>query len=164
MDVRTPIRAALLSVVPLLIAAPDAQAVTQFASAGVATISPCPSFCGGSGIVTEREFDGPNVSSAFVDFTGVNGSGQARVDLAGQLLLPILGAQASANPNARVGKFRNRALDVRLHRTRHINRSRLHARRRGDLTRRFGRQCRGAGRRNAWQRFPLLHRLRHARF
>jgi len=94
--------AALLLVATLLAAAPAAFAINQHANVGVSTISPCPSFCGGQGGMSEFEFDGgANATSALVDFSGADGNAIGRVDLAGQLLLPIVGAQAFSNSNSR---------------------------------------------------------------
>ncbi len=88
----------------LLIPAGQAVAVDGYANVGISSISPCPSFCGGSGRVSGFSFDGgPGESSAATTLSDVNGNGEGFANLNGPTLLPVLGAGAFSNPNARVG-------------------------------------------------------------
>lgn len=88
-----------------LLASGPAQAVNVAAEAGVSTLSPCPSFCGGPGSVSQFDFDGgEGVTNAYASIpVGVDGSGQASVGLTGGLALPILRAEAYSGANSRVG-------------------------------------------------------------
>lgn len=100
---RAVLAAALLSL-PL---AGAASAATMGAEVGVGSISPCPSFCGGSGGTSDFAFDGgPNETLALVNFDNTatlgHGIGQGRADFTGPNGLPHLRALADAEPNARV--------------------------------------------------------------
>lgn len=88
----------------LLLPVGQALAVAGYADVGISSISPCPSFCGGSGGVSEFSFDGgPGFNSAATTLSNSNGNGEGFANLNGPTLLPVLGAGAFSNPNARVG-------------------------------------------------------------
>jgi len=85
---------------------PGTSAAVAFgAQAGVSTISPCPSFCGGPGRFSEFDIGGgPGlaIGQALVP-AGVNGTGAAVAALAGgTLALPVLGADAFSEEDSRV--------------------------------------------------------------
>lgn len=87
----------------LTLAATQSHAVSRAVDAGVTTISPCPSFCGGSGSIFESDLDAGTTSASASIQTGVNGTGRAMSMLdGGGLALPTLKAEAFSNPNARV--------------------------------------------------------------
>ena len=76
---------------------PPADAADIGAHVGIATISPCPSFCGpvppGN---ADFAFDGgENESSASTSINNFDGNGQGMVSLTGPTLLPVLGAEVS---------------------------------------------------------------------
>ena len=84
-----------------------AQAATIGAEVGISSISPCPSFCGGSGATFDSSFDGgEGFDTAFTSLDNVatlgHGSGQARAEFSGPSLLPLLRGLSDAEPNARV--------------------------------------------------------------
>ena len=84
---------------------PLSLAMQQAARTGVSTLSPCPSFCGGSNRVSASDNDG---GVGFVSsFSSVdhptNGHGRAQAELVGGGIgLPILRADAFSNANSRV--------------------------------------------------------------
>ena len=87
----------------LLFGASSAQAADRGAYAGVSTISPCPSFCGGNGShFDSSQSGGPATSSAATSLNALEGFGSAAASLTGSSLLPVLGVYADSNPNARV--------------------------------------------------------------
>jgi PEP-CTERM motif len=77
-----------------------AQAQTTYAAqAGVFSISPCPSFCGGPGAQFGSDSDGgEGASTSFASVSNFDGHGQAQAALTGPALLPILKAEAYADP------------------------------------------------------------------
>ena len=93
----------LVGLVTVLLA-PIANAMQQAARTGVSTISPCPSFCGGPGIVSEFDNDGGvGFSSAFSSLDNADGNGRAQAELTGSGIgLPTLRADAFSNTNSRV--------------------------------------------------------------
>lgn len=93
-----------LSCLLLLASATHAQAELIGARVGMSTISPCPSFCGGSGGMSEFAFDGGGgLTSAATSLSNGDGSAEGFVNLSGQLFLPVLGSQAFSNANSRAG-------------------------------------------------------------
>lgn len=81
-----------------------AYASTWGAEAGVSMITPCPSFCGGSGSQSDFSSDGGEFSStAFTSLSNFGGTGQASADLSGPTLLPVLGAEGFSGSNSRTG-------------------------------------------------------------
>jgi hypothetical protein len=81
-----------------------AYASTWGAEAGISMITPCPSFCGGSGGQSDFSFDGGEFSStAFTSLSNFGGTGQASADLSGPTLLPVLGAEGFSGSNSRTG-------------------------------------------------------------
>ncbi len=87
-----------------LLAAPvhAASVVTQ---AGVFTLSPCPSFCGGPGATSESDFGGGvGQTSAYAEVvSGVNGDGRAAAAIGGAgVPLITLNAEAYSLPNSTV--------------------------------------------------------------
>lgn len=69
-----------------------------FSAAAVATISPCPSFCGGSGGLFAFDSDGgEGVLSAFASLNNFDGAGRAQSVFVGASLLPELSAEAFSN-------------------------------------------------------------------
>lgn len=97
-------RVGLLLLVALgMLSGSTAMAGNFGAFAGISTISPCPSFCGGSGTHTDFSADGgEGFANAATDINNVEGSGTAAASLTGSTLLPVLGVLADSNPNARV--------------------------------------------------------------
>ena len=75
-----------------------AAAQTAFAAqTGVSTISPCPSFCGGSGAQFGFDSDGgEGFASSQSALSNIDGQGQAEAVLTGPVNLPILRAEAFA--------------------------------------------------------------------
>ena len=72
-----------------------------FSVADVSTISPCPSFCGGSG--GESDFDndgGEGLTSALSSLSNIDGDGRAQTVFVGASLLPELSAEAFSNAQA----------------------------------------------------------------
>jgi len=81
-----------------------AQAATWGVEVGVATASPCPSFCGGFGGVFDSSFDGGAFSgTAYTSLNNAWGDGQASANLSGPTLLPVLGAEGFSGPNSLAG-------------------------------------------------------------
>jgi hypothetical protein len=104
----------LVSTVLLALATP-AAAVPVATNVSISSISPCPSFCGGSGAVTEyanQGGEGDTFAATSLN-NATNGVGQGEADLTGGQLLPNLRAEAFANTNARVevGATGHRAYD-----------------------------------------------------
>ena len=95
-----------LTLIISLILAANANAASIAAETSVSTISPCPSFCGGGGGISEFDSDGgEGFTTSFSSIqTGINGTGQAIAQLNGGGIssLPNLGAEAFSEPNARV--------------------------------------------------------------
>ena len=94
----------IVSALTVLSAASVASAEDVAAHVGIATISPCPSFCGpvppGH---TDFAFNGgPGSTSAAALINNIDGNGRGRAALNGDSLLPVIGAEAFSNPNARV--------------------------------------------------------------
>ncbi len=82
-----------------------AAAASIAAETAVSTVSPCPSFCGGSGSISEFDSDGGEgfASSQSSIPAGVNGSGAALAQLSGgALALPVLGAEAFSEADSNV--------------------------------------------------------------
>lgn len=89
----------------LVLPATQAHAVSVAAQTGVATLSPCPSFCGGSGSFSEFDIDGGDgfTSSYSEILTNINGIGRSSAALdPGSLSLPLLRGEAFGNANAQV--------------------------------------------------------------
>ena len=81
-----------------------AYASTWGAEADIGMITPCPSFCGGSGGQSDFSSDGGEFSStAFTSLSNFGGTGQASADLSGPTLLPVLGAEGFSGSNSRTG-------------------------------------------------------------
>jgi hypothetical protein len=81
-----------------------AQAATWGTQVNISTISPCPSFCGGSGGTSEFSVDGGEfVLSSFDTLNNADGDGQGIASLTGSSLLPILGAEGFSGSNSRIG-------------------------------------------------------------
>lgn len=91
---------------PLLAAAllpVTALAAGTGAAAGVTTISPCPSFCGGPGGMFDSDLDGGEGSfAAFASLSNTDGNGSAQVALDGPTWLPVIGVDAFSGPDSRV--------------------------------------------------------------
>lgn len=69
----------------------------------LSTISPCPSFCGGSGSVSDFASDGgPGSTFASQSISNNDGNGQGFARLDGPTMLPVLGAEAFSESNSRV--------------------------------------------------------------
>lgn len=69
------------------------QAATWGAEVRINTLSPCPSYCGGPGAVSDFSSDGGEFSlSAFTSLSNTDGNGQASADLSGPTSLPVLRA------------------------------------------------------------------------
>ncbi len=82
----------------------SAQAATWGAQTDISMITPCPSFCGGSGGQSSFSSDGGEFSSsAFTTLAGFGGTGQATANLNGPTLLPVLGAEGFSGQNSRTG-------------------------------------------------------------
>lgn len=77
-----------------------AAAQTTFAAqTGVSSISPCPSFCGGPGSQFGSDFDGgAGFATSQSALSNIDGNGRAEVTLTGPVSLPILRAEAFADP------------------------------------------------------------------
>lgn len=75
------------------------------ASTGVSTISPCPSFCGGSGGSSSFDIDGGvGFTSSYSSLNNIDGNGQAAAALDGDGVgLPTLRAEAYSGLDSRVG-------------------------------------------------------------
>jgi hypothetical protein len=74
------------------------------AAAGVTTISPCPSFCGGPGGMFDSDLDGgEGFVSASAALANSDGNGQAQSSLNGPTALPVLSMDAFSGPDSRVG-------------------------------------------------------------
>jgi hypothetical protein len=80
----------------------SANAATWGAEVGASTLSPCPSFCGGSGGQSDFSSDGGEFSgTAFTSLNNTDGNAQARANLSGPNLLPVLGAEGFSGPDSR---------------------------------------------------------------
>lgn len=83
-----------------------AHAATWGAEAGVNTLSPCPSFCGGVGGMFEASIDGGEFSStAYASVNNSDGNGQASASLSGPDLLPVLGAEGFSGPDSSASSY-----------------------------------------------------------
>lgn len=105
MNIRASLHIAITAAAIAFAVTGTATAVPLVAQTGVATISPCPSFCGGVGTVFQSDLDGgPGVSlSQSLIPAGVNGTGASIAVLnGGGIGLPTLGADAFSEPNSRV--------------------------------------------------------------
>lgn len=81
-----------LSLAPGMASAQTAVFATQ---TGVSTISPCPSFCGGSGSAFDSDLDGGiGITSSDASLNNVDGIGNAHADLNGPTDLPVLRAES----------------------------------------------------------------------
>lgn len=101
---KQPIKSIALLALSGLLAAP-AQAAPVVTQAGVFTLSPCPSFCGGGGGTSESDFGGGvGQTSAYAEVVGgVNGDGRAAAAIGGAgVPLITLNAEAYSQPNATV--------------------------------------------------------------
>lgn len=80
-------------------------AANVVATTGVSTISPCPSFCGGTGGSSAFDIDGgPGLGSSYSSLANGDGNGQAAAALnGGGAGLPVLRAEAYSGANSRVG-------------------------------------------------------------
>ncbi len=93
----------LLLISNLAIAAP-------FASTSVSTISPCPSFCGGSGGASDFDFDGgEGLVTSFSSLNNSDGDGRAQALFVGASLLPELSAEAFSNSGIRSSRVSSHA-------------------------------------------------------
>jgi hypothetical protein len=104
----------VLACVAVLAGAPAAQAVPIAAAVRLSSISPCPSFCGGSGRVSDFASDGGSLAtSAAQSLNNAQGDGRGDVTFLGPAGLPILRAEAFSQPNARIETrtFAMRAFD-----------------------------------------------------
>lgn len=82
------------------------QAATWGTQVGISTLSPCPSYCGGPGAVSDFSSDGGEFSdSAFTSLSNTDGNGQGRADLSGPTLLPVLGAEVFSGPDSRAESY-----------------------------------------------------------
>ena len=82
----------------------QSSAALQAARVGLSTISPCPSFCGGSGGMSDFASDGGvGATSAATSLSNNDGNAAGSASLSGQLLLPIVGSEAFSNTNSRAG-------------------------------------------------------------
>lgn len=69
-----------------------------FATTDVSTISPCPTFCGGTGGAFDFDIDGgEGQTSSYSSLSNVDGNGQAQTIFIGDSLLPELKADAFSN-------------------------------------------------------------------
>ncbi len=93
-----------LSAVAIAVVGADAlRAATVASQVNIASISPCPSFCGGTGGQSEFASNGgAGATSAYSTLTNAMGTAQGEAGLEGAQLLPILRAEAYSNPNARI--------------------------------------------------------------
>lgn len=88
----------------VLFAFVPAHAAQQAAQTGVSTISPCPSFCGGTGGMAEFDIDGGDgFASSYSSLSNTDGNGQANAAFTpGPAGLPVLKGEAFSNANSRV--------------------------------------------------------------
>jgi hypothetical protein len=85
----------------LMTSTASAQTAIFAAETSVSTISPCPSFCGGTGGVSDFDLDGDQgFTMSFSSLNNVDGDGQALADLSGPTDLPILKAEAFSHAQA----------------------------------------------------------------
>ena len=84
---------------------------TPFSATSVSTISPCPSFCGGTGGQSKFDIDGglggELTSISSLDVT--DGNGQAQATFVGTSLLPELSAEAFSNSGFRSSRVESNA-------------------------------------------------------
>ena len=75
-----------------------AQTATFAARTAVSTISPCPSFCGGPGGISDFDSDGGvGFTTSSTSLLNIDGMGNAQAELLGPADLPILKAEAFSN-------------------------------------------------------------------
>ena len=73
------------------------------AAAGVTTLSPCPSYCGGSGGKFDSDLDGgEGFFAASASLSNADGTGHANVTLNGPTWLPVMGIDAFSGPDSNV--------------------------------------------------------------
>lgn len=78
-----------------------AQTATFAVETGVSTISPCPSFCGGSGGAFDSDIDvGVGLTTSMSSLNNADGMGNAQAELLGPGELPILKAEAYSHVEA----------------------------------------------------------------
>lgn len=79
-----------------------AQAATWGSQVDISMITPCPSFCGGSGGQSARSGDGGEfINSAFTSLNNFGGTGRGSASLNGPTLLPVLSAEGYSGANSR---------------------------------------------------------------
>lgn len=84
----------------------SAHAATWGAEVGIATLSPCPSYCGGGGGMFDSSIDGGEFSTtAYTSLSNSDGNGQASASLAGSSSLPVLGAEGFSGPDSRSDSY-----------------------------------------------------------
>jgi len=95
----------LLAAASLILASTPTLAADVAAATGISTLSPCPSFCGGSGGSSAFDIDGGSgFTSSYSSLSNIDGNGQASAALnGGGAGLPILRAEAYSGPDSRVG-------------------------------------------------------------